>query len=296
MRKLCSERSVCAPHNLSAGMSSGPKASLSVRVLPGFLAMPECRPAAGPAEGRFALISSCGSGRARTTSPPPAGLSGFGLGCGRGGRRPGRRGRRRRRRGRGGARALLLGRSCPATLAGDWRSSPSVTSSNCRPNCTDGSKKPLIASNGTASFSGMPPNDRPTSKPRSFTLRSQNWCCRMMVISSGYCARSRSDMRTPSACGVEGDVEMMVARQALFLGGVGEHVAHHAAQRLLGQKIVADMVGHGRVCMKIRRDASAAARAGRYPRGGRCHNWKCRHKMKVEASVARCLRTPPNRC
>ena len=44
--------------------------------------------------------------------------------------------------------------------------------------------------------------------------------------------------------GVEGDVKMMVARQA-FLGGVGEHAAHHAAQRLLGQKIVADLVGHG---------------------------------------------------
>ena len=46
------------------------------------------------------------------------------------------------------------------------------------------------------------------------------------------------------AVGVERDVEMMIARQAL-LGGVGEHVAHHAAQRLLGQEIVADLVGHG---------------------------------------------------
>jgi hypothetical protein len=36
---------------------------------------------------------------------------------------------------------------------------------------------------------------------------------------------------------------MVVARQALF-GRVGEHVAHHAAQRLLGQEIVADVVGH----------------------------------------------------
>ena len=43
-------------------------------------------------------------------------------------------------------------------------SASSPTSSNCRPNCTDGSKKPLIASNGTSSFSGTPPNDRPTSK------------------------------------------------------------------------------------------------------------------------------------
>ena len=43
--------------------------------------------------------------------------------------------------------------------------------------------------------------------------------------------------------GVELDEKMMVARQAL-LGGVGEHAAHHAAQRLLGQEIVADLVGH----------------------------------------------------
>ena len=66
----------------------------------------------------------------------------------------------------------------------------------------------------------------------------------MMVISCGYCARSRSDMRTPSA-GVEGDEEMMVAGQA-FLGGVGQHAAHHAAQRLLGQEVVTDMIGHER--------------------------------------------------
>src|SRR5476651_2225583 len=45
------------------------------------------------------------------------------------------------------------------------------------------------------------------------------------------------------AVGVERDEEMVVARQA-FLGGVAEYAAHHAAQRLLGQKIVADLVGH----------------------------------------------------
>src|SRR5215510_6062048 len=36
---------------------------------------------------------------------------------------------------------------------------------------------------------------------------------------------------------------MMVARQAL-LGRVGEHAAHYAAQGLLGQKVIADLVGH----------------------------------------------------
>ena len=43
--------------------------------------------------------------------------------------------------------------------------------------------------------------------------------------------------------GGEGDVEMVLARQALF-DGVDEHAAHYAAQRLLGQEIVADLVGH----------------------------------------------------
>ncbi len=45
--------------------------------------------------------------------------------------------------------------------------------------------------------------------------------------------------------GIEGDIEMMLAGQALF-GRVGEHGAHHAAQRLLGQKVIAYLVGHGR--------------------------------------------------
>src|SRR6516164_630021 len=71
--------------------------------------------------------------------------------------------------------------------------------SNCNPNCTEGSKKLLMAANGTTKRSGMPPNDKPTSKRSSVTTRSQNWCCKMIVISSGYCARSREDSFTPSA-------------------------------------------------------------------------------------------------
>ncbi len=35
---------------------------------------------------------------------------------------------------------------------------------------------------------------------------------------------------------------MMLARQPA-LGGVGQHLAHQAAQRVLGQEVVADMVG-----------------------------------------------------
>ena len=44
--------------------------------------------------------------------------------------------------------------------------------------------------------------------------------------------------------GIERDVEMMLAGQAVFRG-VSQDVAHHAAQGLLGENIVADMVrGH----------------------------------------------------
>src|SRR4029077_15570215 len=46
--------------------------------------------------------------------------------------------------------------------------------SNCSPNFTEGSRKLLIDANGTTSRSGMPPNDRPTSKRSSVTTRSQN--------------------------------------------------------------------------------------------------------------------------
>src|SRR4051812_24519373 len=46
--------------------------------------------------------------------------------------------------------------------------------SNCRPNCTDGSKKLLMELKGTTRRSGIPPNDSPTSNRSSVTTRSQN--------------------------------------------------------------------------------------------------------------------------
>ena len=47
---------------------------------------------------------------------------------------------------------------------------------------------------------------------------------------------------------VERDVEMMLARQRAGLGHIGQHAAHHRAQRLLGQEIVADVVDGHRIC------------------------------------------------
>src|ERR1700712_5359735 len=55
-----------------------------------------------------------------------------------------------------------------AATAGRLAAGASLTASdgsNCRPNCTDGSKKLLMELNGTTSRSGIPPNDSPTSKP-----------------------------------------------------------------------------------------------------------------------------------
>src|SRR4029453_8097465 len=86
------------------------------------------------------------------------------------------------------------------------------------------------------------------------------------------------------------------------LGGVGEHLAHHPAQGLLGQDGVADVVGgHGvhplLAATLFRREPATLTMRGRLERRmlarmstrtpASCGN------MEVEASVARCLRTPP---
>jgi hypothetical protein len=58
---------------------------------------------------------------------------------------------------------------------------------------------------------------------------------------------------------------MMVARQALF-GRVCQHAADHAAQRLLGQKVIADLVSHGGSAPLMEsQDASAATTSRAIP-------------------------------
>ena len=47
----------------------------------------------------------------------------------------------------------------------------------------------------------------------------------------------------PGRAGIEGDEEMMIAGQAV-LGGVGQNLFDDAAQRVLGQEIVADEIRH----------------------------------------------------
>src|SRR3974390_447194 len=86
---------------------------------------------------------------------------------------------------------------------------------------------------------------------------------------------------------------MVVARQALLLGGLGEHVAHHAAQCLLGQEIVAEMVGHAgyKLPCQIRVNASAPATPGAIPTIGHCHKWK---RPPLYESGGFCCQVPPD--
>ena len=89
----------------------------------------------------------------------------------------------------------------------------------------------------------MPPNDMPDLE----ALLGDGKIPELMLQDDGDLFRilRAQPLRHAHALGarIEGDVEMVLARQA-FLGDVGEHLAHDVAQRLLGQKIVADMVGH----------------------------------------------------
>ena len=95
----------------------------------------------------------------------------------------------------------------------------------------------------------MPPNESPTSKASSVTVKIPE----LMLQDDRHLLRvlrvhPRRQLHA-RGIGGEGDLEMMVARQAL-LGDVGEHGAHDAAQRGLRQDVVADMIDrHGvRLC------------------------------------------------
>ena len=71
---------------------------------------------------------------------------------------------------------------------------------SCSPKFTEGSPKALIAANGITSRDGRPVElQRHRDEIVLRRSRSQNWCCRTMVISSGYLARSSGDISTPSA-------------------------------------------------------------------------------------------------
>ncbi|GAA0029023.1 hypothetical protein BROWWM01_31550 [Bradyrhizobium ottawaense] len=88
---------------------------------------------------------------------------------------------------------------------------------------------------------------------------------------------------------------MVLARQALGRG-IGQHLPQHAAQRVAGQHIVSDMIGrHGGPVASPKPDrADSPSRNSTAPDGSAGVPAGEEIKSKVEASVARCLRTPPN--
>ena len=92
----------------------------------------------------------------------------------------------------------------------------------------------------------MPPNDRPTSK----LALVHDQIPELVLQDDGHLLGILHAQPLGHAHalggGVERDIEMVVARQAFFLDGLDENAAHHAAQRLLGQEIVAEMIGHVR--------------------------------------------------
>ena len=126
--------------------------------------------------------------------------------------------------------------------------------SNFSPKLACGSTKPLMARNGTSRRSGTPLKERPTSKAASVTARSQNWCCRTTVISVGILRLEAGGDAHARMLGVEGDEEVVLAGHA-GLRHLGKHLAHEAAQGVLGKHVVTDEIfGH-------RRERSAAGRA-----------------------------------
>ena len=133
----------------------------------------------------------------------------------------------------------------------------------------------------------MPLNDSATSKCVSVTARSQNWCCSTTVISSGYCSRSRARELHARRARVERDVEMVLARQAAGLGHIGRA---RGAPRRAAPAGSTDRSGCGRRAWLTGIGLSRA----RHSTGAKLVAQRLfARKMKVEASVARCLRTPP---
>ena len=98
-----------------------------------------------------------------------------------------------------------------------------------------------MASNGTARRSGTPPNDRPTSN----TVVADDQVPELMLQDDrhGFGILRAHALGQPHAGrrGGKCDLEMMLAGQP-FLGRIGQNGAHHAAQRLLRQDVVANVI------------------------------------------------------
>ena len=85
-----------------------------------------------------------------------------------------------------GAGSGVGGAPAASTLSEGW---PLSLRSNCRPKRTEGSTKAESAANGTFMRSCCLLKLTVTSKVSGPMMRSQYWCWRTIVISSGYLAR-----------------------------------------------------------------------------------------------------------
>ena len=139
--------------------------------------------------------------------------------------------------------------------------------SNFRPNCTDGSKKAGEGVEGDQ----QPLRDAREGQPDLEGVLGDAEIPELMLEDDGHLLRVlfAQAVRQANAGKIrpERDVEMVFARKPV-LAGIDQHLAHDTLQGVLHQEIVADQVfpGHERALAET----------------------------KVEASVARCLRTPPN--
>src|SRR6185437_6037430 len=238
MRKFSTERCVCAPHSLSDWMSMGPKESVSVRVV-GTSAISftygRAPPAArlGPplllaesietddfgAAGRFVVgtfrrFARCG-------------------GRGSGGGGSGRRGR--------GRRQLLLARGfggLSGRLAFGLRDLLEL-----QPELHRRVEEALDRLERHAELLRHAAERKADRETGFVDLEIPELVLQDDGHLLGVLRLDPVGQAHALGAGVERDVEVVLAGQTL-LRRVGQHVAHDAAQRLLGEKIVADVVGH----------------------------------------------------
>ena len=114
--------------------------------------------------------------------------------------------------------------------------------SSLKPNGTDGSVKPVIESKGTINRSGLREKLRfdfervlGDHEVPELVLEDDRH-----LVGKAALDRGRND--DSWRLGLERDLEVMVANEPRARG-VGEHLAHDGAQRVLHQEVVADEVG-----------------------------------------------------
>ncbi len=181
--------------------------------------------------------------------------------------------------GGGGARSDL--RVASRGGAGALAGSVAARGSSLKPNGTEGSLKPVMESNGIVSRSGLREKLRLTEKASLVDFEVPELVLQDDRHLVGIALQHRRRDDHARRLGLERDVEMMLARQAVARR-VAKHLAHHRAQRFLNQQIVTDVVGgHGNPQWK-----TLPGRLAESPADGKC---AC-----ADESGGFCCRAPPN--